>query len=397
MRETFMEYCRRSGKEALLAEWAEAENLPLTAQAVSPGSHQKVWWQCENGHTWQAVVYARSAGSGCPYCEKKRPQRQINDLLSFMPRLAAQWDPEKNAPLTPDQVSYGTHRIVWWRCEKGHSYRAAVKSRSRGTGCPYCAGRAVLAEENSLAACRPELAAQWDTEKNAPFLPSQVTAGSDKRVWWKCSRGHSWKASVSSRTHGNCGCPVCAGRTILPGFNDLQTVFPELAAQWDPDRNDALANTVSPYSNRRVWWKCSLGHSYLATVASRTQRDSGCPYCANRRVLPGFNDLAAVAPTVAMQWHPSRNGALTPQMVTPGSTRKVWWQCETGHEWRAVIYSRTGRQHCGCPYCAAHSTGRKSEQKPSYRRSYHEEKTMAVSAHSHAHQLAAESVGIGSP
>lgn len=363
MLESFMEYCKRSGKEVLLKQWADAENLPLTVQSVSRGSHQKVWWRCEKGHLWQSVVYARSAGSGCPYCEHRRPQQRVNDLASYMPELTAQWDYEKNAPLTPDAVAYGSQRIVWWRCEKGHPYRSAVKSRSRGTGCPYCAGRAVLPDENSLVACRPEIAAEWDMTKNAPFLPTQFTVGSDKKVWWTCRFGHSWKAAISARTHGSSGCPVCTGRTILPGFNDLQTAYPKIAAQWDTARNGIEPNTVSPYSNRRVWWRCGNGHAYQTTVATRTQRGTGCPYCANRKVLPGFNDLATTAPTVAMQWHPTRNGSLTPEMVTSGSTQRVWWKCETGHEWKAVIYSRTGKQHCGCPVCAGRNV-RKSAKEP---------------------------------
>ena len=358
MPETFMEYCKRSGKEALLCEWAEEENLPLTARSVSRGSHQKVWWRCKNGHLWRAVVYARSAGSGCPYCEHKLPQPLVNDLLSRAPELAAQWDYQKNAPLTPEKVAYSSHRVVWWRCEKGHAYRSAVKSRSRGTGCPFCANRAVLPDENSLLACRPEIAAEWDMAKNAPLLPTQIAPGSDRRVWWVCRFGHSWKAAVSARTYGTSGCPVCTGRKILPGFNDLQSLYPEIAAQWDTARNGAGPDTASPCSNRRVWWRCEKGHSYPAAAASRTRRGSGCPYCANRRVLPGFNDLATTAPTVAMQWHPTKNEPLTPEMVTAGSTRKVWWKCEAGHEWKAVIYSRAGKQRCGCPVCAGRESGK---------------------------------------
>ena len=81
-------------------------------------------------------------------------------------------------------------------------------------------------------------------------------------------------------------------------------------------------------------------------------RGSGCPYCAGRKVLPGFNDLATLEPEVARQWHPALNGTLTPQMVTTGSRRKVWWECDQGHVWKAAIYSRTGPKKCGCPVCA---------------------------------------------
>ena len=97
-----------------------------------------------------------------------------------------------------------------------------------------------------------------------------------------------------------------------------------------------------PASNRKAWWKCPLGHSYSAVISSRALRGSDCPYCAGSKALAGFNDLAAKAPDVAAQWHPTLNGNLTPEMVTPGSHRRVWWQCPLGHTWKAFVYSRTG-------------------------------------------------------
>lgn len=109
---------------------------------------------------------------------------------------------------------------------------------------------------------------------------------------------------------------------------------------------------VTAGSNRRVWWRCEKGHSYPAVIAHRVRSGSDCPYCSNHKILPGFNDLATIEPVVASQWHPTRNGSLTPQQVTPGSRRKVWWLCDKGHAWRAVVNSRTGKQRCGCPICA---------------------------------------------
>lgn len=165
--------------------------------------------------------------------------------------------------------------------------------------------------------------------------------------------GHRWQAAVASRTVSGAGCPVCAGKQILPGFNDLASQYPELAKEWDTERNGSLTpDSVSAYSNRKAWWHCEKNHSYQAVIATRTMRGSGCPYCANKRVLPGFNDLATAEPTVAAQWHPTLNGSLTPQMVTAGSRRKVWWQCACGHVWKAAIYPRAGKQRCGCPICA---------------------------------------------
>ena len=121
--------------------------------------------------------------------------------------LLAQWDDERNAPLTPKDVTYGSHQKVWWRCSQGHSYRSEVRIRTRGTGCPICAGRTVLPEETSLAAKFPDLLSEWDTEKNSPLLPTQVMPGAHRKVWWRCPKGHSWQASVASRVTSNAGCP----------------------------------------------------------------------------------------------------------------------------------------------------------------------------------------------
>lgn len=199
---------------------------------------------------------------------------------------------------------------------------------------------------------RTNLLKEWDESRNFPLTPDTVSYGSKKKVWWTCENGHSWQTTVHVRSEGS-GCPYCAGRKVLLGFNDLETLQPEIAAQWDKRKNGCLKpSDVAVRSNRPAWWRCELGHSYRATVSSRTQRKTGCPYCAGRKVLKGFNDLKTLCPGVAAQWHPSLNGALTPEMVTPGSNKKVWWQCSMGHVWKSVIYPRTGAQQCGCPVCA---------------------------------------------
>ena len=199
---------------------------------------------------------------------------------------------------------------------------------------------------------RTNLLKEWDESRNFPLTPDTVSYGSKKKVRRTCENGHSWQTTVHVRSEGS-GCPYCAGRKVLPGFNDLETLYPDVAAQWDKRKNGCLKpSDVAVSSNRPAWWRCELGHSYRAAVSSRTQRKTGCPYCAGRKVLKGFNDLKTLCPGVAAQWHPSLNGALTPEMVTPGSNKKVWWQCSMGHVWKSVIYPRTGAQQCGCPVCA---------------------------------------------
>lgn len=289
-------------------------------------------------------------------------------LASFCQRndradLLREWDSERNLPLTPETVSYGSKKKVWWTCAHGHHWQAAVHTRTgSGTGCPYCSGRFPIPGENDLATKYPLLAQEWNTEKNGDLTPDQVLPGSHCIVWWRCAHGHQWHAQVKSRVNGS-GCPVCTNRTVQSGDNDLATQLPALAKEWHPTKNGTLTpEHIAPASNRKVWWICDKGHEYQAVVSTRTQRNGGCPYCANKRVLPGFNDLATKYPEIAAQWHPTMNGSLTPDHVLPGSRKKVWWQCRSGHIWQAVVYSRTGNQRSGCPICTGYAVGKRREK-----------------------------------
>jgi hypothetical protein len=347
------QYCSEYGLNSLLKQWDFERNGTLTPKDVTYGSRQKVWWICENGHPWQAAVYTRTgAGAGCPYCSGKRVIPGENDLASQLPEVAAQWHPQKNCGLSPQEVSLGSHKKVWWICKNGHQWQATVKTRVSGHSCPICSNQTLLPGFNDLATTKPDLAQQWHPEKNGSLTPEKVMAGTNRKVWWQCEKGHEWQASVSARAKGS-GCPVCAGKKVVPGENDLASRHPEIAAQWNAQRNGTLRpEQVTPASNRKVWWRCPLGHEYQAAIGARTVNGSGCPYCTGRKVLAGFNDLATLEPKVAAQWHPTLNGTLTPAMVTVGSRRKTWWRCPEGHVWKAVISSRAGSQKCSCPICA---------------------------------------------
>lgn len=352
MRESLVQYCMRYGREDLLSQWHPEKNGELTMDSLSYGSHKSVWWRCSHGHEWQSPPYARMGhGAGCPYCAGKRlsPERALQALY---PDIALQWHSDKNGSCLPSQIQPGSHKLIWWQCDRGHTWRATVKSRVEGNGCPVCGNRVVISGVNDLETTAPELAKQWHPEKNGALTPSQVSGGSQRKVWWRCERGHEWQAKVYSRVSG-AGCPVCTGRVIVPGENDLESYDPELARQWCREKNGALTpDRVSIYSNKNVWWQCELGHQWQSRIASRTFSNHGCPYCGNRKLLAGFNDLKTVEPLVAAQWHPDKNGSLEPTMVMAGSAKRVWWKCIDGHEWKAVIYSRTGAQRCGCPVCA---------------------------------------------
>ena len=237
---------------------------------------------------------------------------------------------------------------VWWKCSSGHEWQATIGSRNKGNGCPHCSGRLVIKGKNDLQTINPILVKEWNYEKNNGLTPMDITPNSDKKLWWKCSNGHEWQARIADRNSGH-GCPYCAGQKVLKGNNDLQTVNPILAKEWNYEKNNGLTPTdVMPNSSKKVWWKCSEGHEWQAIIADRN-RGCGCPYCAGRKVAKGYNDLQTVNPILASEWNFEKNNGLTPMDITPNSGKKVWWKCSKGHEWQARIANRN--KGSGCPYC----------------------------------------------
>lgn len=206
---------------------------------------------------------------------------------------------------------------------------------------------------NDLAATFPELAAQWHPDKNGDLLPSMVTAGSNKKVWWLGKCGHTWEDTVSHRNSGN-GCPYCAGKRILPGFNDLASKYPEIAKEWHPTENEPITPAnVSYGSGKKFFWLCPNGHSYSASVTKRVAGD-GCPYCSGHKVLSGYNDLQTINPKLAEEWNHSKNN-ISPTEITANSSKKVWWLCPNcGFEWKAVVSNRNRGSRC--PHCYKQSS-----------------------------------------
>jgi len=126
------------------------------------------------------------------------------------PELTAQWHPTRNGAATPDHITHGSHRLVWWQCPSGHEWESTPNHR-KGHGCPYCTGRLPTPNRN-FAVLHPELAAQSHPTRNGDRQPHQVTPASSQRVWWQCQRcGHDWQAKVNTRSFGT-GCPV--GRNL---------------------------------------------------------------------------------------------------------------------------------------------------------------------------------------
>lgn len=279
--------------------------------------------------------------------------------LAFLyPDIAKEWHQAKNGNLTPDLFTPGSSENVWWLCSNcGNEWQSIIANRAKGHGCDICADpirrlnhkKAILAKRGSID--KEWCLQDWDYEANA-HGPEFYSNGSGECVHWRCHIcGHKWQAVICDRTRDyRNGCPLCAGKIIVSGVNDLFTLHPELMSEWYYENNAGVDPTAIGVGSREyVSWKCQkCGYIWPAQVYNRAN-GKGCPCCANRIVVPGINDLATTDPEIAKDWHPKLN-ALKPTEVTRGQSTQIYWLCsKCGNEWQDSLNHRSGGR--GCSQC----------------------------------------------
>ena len=343
----------------LLKEWNFEKNALICApDEITVGSSKKVWWICSENHSFQAQIYKRTRrGDRCPYCSGKKVLAGFNDVATTNPQLVKEW--AKDNEISPKDVTKGSHQNVKWICQKcGHAWTTQVKARAVSNhGCPKCKGknqiilnrkRVVKQGINDLETLHPYLLAEWDYQKNS-ILPSEVTPNSNIKVHWICSKcSYSWQAIIQNRALKQTGCPVCSGSRVVYGINDLETENPSYLKEWNYEKNIISPSECSSGSNKKVWWICSKGHTWKASIKSR-RNGSGCPVCANILIVPGINDFATKFPKLAKEW--STKNKIKPNTISYGSNKIVWWTCQVcGSEFKMSVSSRSSGQ--GCSNCA---------------------------------------------
>ena len=270
-------------------------------------------------------------------------------LNTTHPDLAKQWHPLNDKDSS--EVTPGSKYRARWVCPvDGYEWESSVQNRTlNGSGCPVCANRVIIAGINDLASLRPDIAAEWhpDNDKKA----TEVAVGAGYRAKWRClNGGHEWHVKVCNRTivEGS-GCPVCAGKAVQEGVNDLAFTHPDLTKEWWKG-NKLKATEVSAGSKKKVTWECSSGHRWDATVQSRALQGVGCGKCSGRHVDAGVNDLATLYPELVAEW--GSGNPFGPETYRPGSNYVAQWECSTDprHVWDTAIANRV-YQDTGCPVC----------------------------------------------
>jgi len=287
-------------------------------------------------------------------------------LKEYHPLIFQELHPSKNeGPL--DTISVGSNKKLWWLGHTcNHDWDATIKSRVKGSGCPYCSGNRFAVGINDFATKEPVLAQEWHPTKNGNLTPNSIMSGYTKKVWWLCSKKHAWEMSVINRTRHGKNCPKCNPRKNAKQKDSLRqttTKNPELLRFLHPTKNGNPQPELLEFKET-YWWLCPFNHAWTAKPRTLlSHKNSFCPACAGREVDLSTHSLTKTHPQIAAQWHPTQNLPLTPDMVTHGSSKKATWLCdEKSHEWNAFIYARTGSNPSQCPKCSISQPTSQAEQ-----------------------------------
>ena len=267
-------------------------------------------------------------------------------------QLMQEWDWDANADLDPTKLTVGSGEKVWWKCFLcGNKWQTAIYNRAKsGSSCPICHHGRWARIKRSSCKISPQIAMDWHPTKNGQLTPNMFSKGSRFQAWWKCHIcGKEIKRSIKSYK----GCKNCKRLENLSN-KSLAITNPELLKEWNYEKNvDILPTQIFASNPKKVWWICrKCRYTWESKINNRALLGRGCPCCSNKIVVQGKNDLETTHPELAKEWHPTRNGQLTPKNITYGCDKKVWWLCPRGHEYQATVNHRTGTKGTNCPICS---------------------------------------------
>jgi very-short-patch-repair endonuclease/DNA-directed RNA polymerase subunit RPC12/RpoP len=334
---------------ALAAEWHPTKNGKLTANQVLPSASRKVWWRCAKGHDFNSTINSRASGTGCPYCSNKRIGYG-NSLIDRFPSIAKEWHPTRNGELTPSNIVFGSSRNIWWQCARGHEWETKVIARThRNTNCPKCKPQASKLELRIFAEMLPifgKIERQkklWRKEFDLVIESLKVCVEVDGYPWHNDKVDHDLLKLKLCRKHGynlfrvrDKRLPAIDGPVVIYSESALHSQFHTtkalilLISKLVP-HNQEIRNRIVAYRRKSRWQNEAVYQKMLAELPG-----------------PGSDrSIAVTDPELAAEWHPTKNGALTPEMVSAGSGELIWWRCARGHEWARAVYAKRK-----CPYCS---------------------------------------------
>lgn len=261
---------------------------------VSFGTKTRYWWICPAGHdSWEASPDEVARGwRMCPCCPgSHKLVKGCNDLSTTHPEIAVRWDYSRN-PITPDAAKIGMNKKFFFICNQNPSHLPEMylpSLRKNPAACTQCWKEPLSCGLNDFGCLFPDLVPFFLGNSDCENA-HEVRPGDERSFLWRCLNGedHTFERALYNMTskRSRRTCPICVNRQIIPGLNSLRDIAPEIADEWDYERNRAFPQlspeTIAPRSGHEVFWLCRAGHpSFQSAVWNRTAGDTGCPSCAN--------------------------------------------------------------------------------------------------------------------
>lgn len=391
-------------------DYEKNNEIGLFPDEIMRGSHEPANWVCPLGHSYVKKVHDRDSGHGCTKCAKESqtsfPEQAIYFYVSkvfkdaknrygrpeidiFIPSLnfGIEYDglyahkkkqkseKKKNEILKSRKIKLiriketinnekDSKNIIYCKANSNNTFlNEVIKKIEKIINETYKLNVNLnpniqsdrikieeqyifLKKQNSIGILYPEIAKEWDYEKNGRIMPEFVSYGSSKKYFWLCNKGHSYECSPKDRVHGR-GCNICSGIRYIKRINDLQTKHPELIKYWDYDKNEITPDNIKYTNSDAHWWKCNKGHSYQTTIKTMLKYKCCLGCSENLNILvKGVNDLATLNPKLIEEWDYENNDK-TPDCYTLNSNQEVYWVCKKcGYHWKSYINQRSI-----CPNC----------------------------------------------
>lgn len=347
----------------LAKEWHPTKNGDLKPCDVLPGQRLKVWWLCPNGHSYQATLNHRSnpQGTGCPICNSGRQTSFREQALFYYvsklyPDTISRFKADFLDRFELDIYIPSVHTAIEYDGEAWHKESKFEREKHKYQICKVNHIRLIRVKEkipDDFSRCYADLTISGDNFDDYKEVEKVIHSVLES-IYYK---GCYWLNPMDI--------DLVRDRFIIAKYatsikNSFAEEYPNIAKEWHPTKNgDLKPNMFKSGSDFKVWWLCPVcKYEWEASISHRTGHNcTGCPKCSLKkqketRIKNILNSGGCITnQKLIEEWHPTKNGNLTLQDVTRGSSKKVWWLCsKCGYEWEAKISNREhGR---GCPKCA---------------------------------------------
>lgn len=323
---------------------------------ISDRNRGKVSFKCAKGHTYDSYLSTAIYNDfNCLICNNVLIQVGVNSLVDTHPELALEFSP--NEVRNPNEFTKDMAYSILWRCPICQGdYSCSIQNREiDDDSCPYCNDNRPLLGFNTLLDTHPELIKEWSFSNERG--PETFTKEIKTPVKWICPTCNGeYRAKINEREVGDDSCPYCNDKKPLVGYNTLVDTHPELAEEWSPNNDKSPYEITKEYAYSAKWRCMVCNGEFTAKVKEREIGDDSCPYCSNKKVLPGFNSFKVRHYDLIKEWDFVNNYLLcNPDNILDNSTDKVWWVCKNNkHHFymspsQRLYYQM--RKWESCPHC----------------------------------------------